>query len=120
MKTVITPEIRKLAECIKLLAGQAVNEYGKEVDAIISSHSKDQQHIEHTLDWMLDFCWDERMLVLYKGLCRYYWNINQRATASYINFYREMWDSENPGKSGKRKSNSVSRSARGCRRRCYG
>ena len=96
MKTAITPEIRKLAESIKLLAGQAVNEYSKEVDAIIMARSKDQQRIESTLDWMLDFCWDKHMLILYKKLCRYYWYINPRATANYVDAYREMWDPEYP------------------------
>jgi len=47
------------------------------------------------LDGILDFCFDADMLLLYKKLCRYYFNIDPVATVSYINFYREMWDSDN-------------------------
>jgi len=43
---------------------------------------------------MLDFCSDDKVLSLYKKLCRYYWNINPQVTANYINYFREMWDSD--------------------------
>jgi hypothetical protein len=43
---------------------------------------------------MLSFCFDEQMLLLYKKLCRYYWDLNPQATADYVNYYREMWDEE--------------------------
>jgi len=43
---------------------------------------------------MLDFCFDDAMLCLYKDLCRYYFKIDPVATASYIYAYREMWDEE--------------------------
>ena len=87
-------EIKELAKGINLLAKQAVPLYSGLVDDIISSQSVDQNHIEHTLDWMLDFCFDADMLLLYKKLCRYYYYINPQATVDYVNFYREMWDSE--------------------------
>jgi hypothetical protein len=29
-----------------------------------------------------------------KSLCRHYWEFNPQATASYINAYRKMWDSD--------------------------
>jgi hypothetical protein len=32
--------------------------------------------------------------MLYRRLCRHYWQFNPEATVSYINAYREMWDSE--------------------------
>jgi len=41
---------------------------------------------------MLDFCFDAKVLDLYKKLCRYYFEIDPGATASYVNAYREMWD----------------------------
>ena len=46
-------------------------------------------------DWPVIFCYDEKILLLYKKLCRYYWDIDPYATAFYINLYREMWDNEN-------------------------
>jgi hypothetical protein len=32
--------------------------------------------------------------MLYKKLCRYYYNIDPQATVEYVNAYRDMWDSE--------------------------
>jgi len=34
------------------------------------------------------------MLVLYRKLCRYDFDIDLEATVSYVNAYREMWDEE--------------------------
>ena len=56
---------------------------------------KDDKDIQRLLDGLLDFCGDENVLLLYKKLCRYYWDINPQATAEYINIYRETWDYEN-------------------------
>ena len=86
--------IRHLAEQLQSLNQRAVLEYTPIVESILRSASRDVQHIEHTLDGLLDFCADESALVLFKKLCRYYWTIDPVATASYVNAYREMWDSQ--------------------------
>jgi hypothetical protein len=83
-----------IAKSIQGLNQQAVREYTPVVESILHSHSRDVSHIEHTLDGLLSFCGYEPALVLYKKLCRHYWNLDQIATASYIETYREMWDSE--------------------------
>ena len=64
------------------------------VGRLILSHSRDQQAIEQTLDRLLDVACCDAGLKLFRRLCRYYWTINPEATASYINAYREMWDTE--------------------------
>lgn len=64
------------------------------VDQIISSKITDCKVIEQTLDIMLDTAFDEKVLILYKKLCRYYYFIDPQAAVSYVEFYREMWDSE--------------------------
>ena len=64
------------------------------IDVIVSTCSKNAQEIERTLDGMLDFCFDSKVLLQYKRLCRYYYEINPINTAFYINSYREMWDSD--------------------------
>ncbi|NUO01243.1 MAG: hypothetical protein HUU01_11570 [Saprospiraceae bacterium] len=74
------------------LARQAVEVYQPEVEQLIRNQMTDEHQIQRTLDYLLDFCFDAQMLLLFKKLCRYYWEINPRATADYINFYREMWD----------------------------
>ena len=80
------------AKTLNQLAHQAEKQYGPEVEAILRDESLDHRRIEHTLDGMLDFCFDPSMLILYKKLCRYYFKIDSEATASYVYFYREMWD----------------------------
>ncbi len=87
--------VRSVGEMIKAsrkLARQAEQQYSVAVEDIFQTKSRDCRCIEHLLDGMLDFCFDPGMLVLYKKLCRYYWDIDSTATASYVYAYRDMWD----------------------------
>ncbi len=86
--------IIEMAKAAEQLTLKAVGIYSVEVENIIESNTKDQQTIERCLDGMLDFCYDKKMLLLYKKLCRYYVAINPSAVVEYINIYRELWDSE--------------------------
>jgi len=85
-------EIKDLIFGQQKLVRQALSEYSVLVENIIISKTNDQKRIEHTLDGILDFCFDADMLLLFKKLCRYYFTINPQATAFYVNHYREMWD----------------------------
>ena len=85
-------EIKDLIVVQQKLARQALSEYSVLVENIIISKTTDQNRIEHTLDGVLDFCFDADMLLLFKKLCRYYFTINPQATAFYIHTYCEMWD----------------------------
>jgi hypothetical protein len=95
-------EIKKIVMMHKQITEQALNEYAVLVNQLILSETKDQNEIEHALDGLLDFCYDDNILILYKKLCRYYYYINQEATVFYVNSYREMWDNEsdNPEEQG--------------------
>jgi len=64
--------IGDLAKSVSVLARQAVAEYAPVVDSIVSAQSRDIRHIEHTLDGLLDFCFDPEALLLYRKLCRHY------------------------------------------------
>ena len=86
--------IKGIAESLQVLNQQAVQQYAPVIESIVRSRSRDTRRIEHTLDGLLDFCGYEPALVLYKKLCRHYWDIDPLATASYINAYRDMWDSD--------------------------
>lgn len=88
-------ELYPLAEQVQALHRLAYGQYLPQVDALIKSKTKDERAIQALLDGLLDFCGDEQMLLLFKKLCRYYWDINPQATANYVNFYRETFDSEN-------------------------
>jgi len=86
---------RDIGQIVKKLKGigkQAVAVYGQEINQILDSRCQVKNRIEHSLDGMLDFCFDEDMLVLYKKLCRYYYGIDQSAATSYVYAYRDMWD----------------------------
>ncbi|MBN2681929.1 MAG: hypothetical protein JXR58_05440 [Bacteroidales bacterium] len=87
-------ELKKLGEMQVQLAQQAYNAYAPVVDNIINSKIQDNNQIELTLDYMLEFCCDEKVLALYKKLCRYYLDINPQGTVDYIQYYRERWDEE--------------------------
>ncbi len=86
LKAVIAP--------LQALHQQAVETQASTVREILHSGSRDARLIEHTLDHLLDHACIPEGLALFKSLCRHYWGINPHATASYINAYREMWDSD--------------------------
>ncbi|MHC4887615.1 MAG: hypothetical protein ACYTGH_21260 [Planctomycetota bacterium] len=63
-----------------------------EVDGLIARGCTDQKEIERLLDSLLDLCFHDEMLPLYKRLCRYTLPLNPKATADYVQFYREMYE----------------------------
>jgi len=87
----------KFAESLRDIQRQAAQQYQPVVDDILRNRSPDTQHIEHTLERLLDFCGDETVLQMYRKLCRHYWDIDPAATAYYVNAYREYWDSDEQG-----------------------
>ncbi|MDD3860668.1 MAG: hypothetical protein PHW83_10745 [Bacteroidales bacterium] len=87
-------KLKKLAEMQNQLAIQAYSAYLPLVDDIIKSKQTDLMQIERTLDGLLDFCFDPKMLMLYRRLCRYLYDIDKESTAYYVNAYQEMWDEE--------------------------
>ena len=95
---VLVRRIGELANAAKGLAHVAVQQYSAEVEAIQRAKSRDSRRIERCLDGMLDFCFDHDMLMLYKKLCRYYFDIDPEATGSYVHTYREMWDQQESDK----------------------
>ena len=76
------------------LQQRAARQFKPVVDGILRTDSRDIQHIEHTLDRLLDFCAHEPVLEMYRLICRHYWNIDPAATAYDINAYREYWGSD--------------------------
>ena len=101
MKTKIKPQMDDLAQCIgqlakdrQKLARQAEHHLTFEVEDILKTQSLDPQRIERLLDGLLDFCFDDRILALYKKACRYYFQMDPRATVSYIYAYRDIWDED--------------------------
>jgi hypothetical protein len=86
--------MRAIAEEMRGLHTLAIAQYTPVVETIIATRCRDVQHIEHTLDGLLDIACHPNGLELFKTLCRYYYPIAPAATAGYIHAYREMWDTE--------------------------
>ncbi len=86
--------VSKLADALHDLNRQAAGEYAPLVESILRSQSRDLHHIEQILDGLLGFCGYEPALLLYRKLCRYYFDLDPAAAVSYVNAYREMWDTE--------------------------
>jgi hypothetical protein len=88
----LVQRIGELAGDVRRLAREAAQQYSAEVEVILKAQSRDSRRIERCLDGMLGFCFDDGVLMLYRKLCRYYFDINPQATVSYVHAYRQMWD----------------------------
>ena len=97
----LVQSIGELARGVQKLAREAAQQYSAEVEAILKAQSRDSRRIERCIDGMLDFCFDDGMLALYKKLCRYYFDIDSKATVLYVQVYRDMWDEQEPDTRGK-------------------
>ena len=81
-----------MGQQLTALFRQAIHAANVEVDNLIQGGERDTVCLDHQLDHMLGFCCDPDMLVVFKRLCRYYFDIDPVAAAEHINAYREMWD----------------------------
>jgi hypothetical protein len=88
--------IKAIAEGLRGIQELGVAQYTPVVDQIIATRSRDARHIRLMLDHLLDFACHPAGLALYKKLSRYYYTLDPAATANYVNYYREMWDTETP------------------------
>ncbi|MDZ4785967.1 MAG: hypothetical protein SGJ02_07815 [bacterium] len=87
-------EIKHFIESRDALAKQALVQYQPIVEQFITENCQNSNQLSYNLDFMLDFCFDGQMLMLYRKLCRHLYGIDPSAAADYINAYREMWDEE--------------------------
>lgn len=54
-----------------------------------------ETEVSHLLDYLLDFAGDEKVLELYKKVCRRYLDIFPGCICGYVNVYRELWEENN-------------------------
>lgn len=87
------------------LVKRALGIYSVQVSELINSQTKNNEEIQHLLDGLLDFCFDDDFLLLFKKVCRYYYPINPQVTVNYVYRYRDFWD-ENYHPKGDDKVNS--------------
>lgn len=83
-----------LARRIEQLHFEAIQLCEPRVYHLIQSGCRDVTQIEHTLDELLDHCAHEKGLLLFRTLCRFYYELDPHAAVAYVNIYRELWDSE--------------------------
>jgi hypothetical protein len=85
---------KELAESINKITKDAFLIYEEQVDRIYRNKVKEEKEIEQVIDALLGYCYDEKMLLLFKTICRYYYAINPAVTSGYANIYRDLWDDE--------------------------
>lgn len=86
-------DISAMAERLKGLCEDAVVAYTPMVNDICSRIATANE-VGWTLDWLFSFAYDERILKLYKQVCRAYWQIYPETIAFYIMEYRKEYDRE--------------------------
>jgi hypothetical protein len=64
------------------------------VEQYIAENCQDSNQICYTLDFMLDFCFDDKMLLLYRRLCAHLYRFDPQSALYYVEAYREMWDEQ--------------------------
>jgi len=69
-------ELIKLIESRQDLVPQALEQYQPIVQQYIADNCQNSNQIGYTLDFMLDFCFDAQMLLLYRQLCRHLYSFD--------------------------------------------
>ena len=85
--------IYRMAEQIVQLHQKAYEVYLPLVEDVCS-RTVSEDELSHLLDYLLEFACDEKMLELYKMVCRKYLDVYPGCIKDYIEAYREMWKDE--------------------------
>ena len=85
--------ICRFAERIVQLHQKAYEVYLPLVEDVCS-RTVSEDELSHLLDYLLDFVCDEKILGLYKWVCRKYLDVYPGCIRNNIEAYREMWEDE--------------------------
>ncbi len=85
--------IFQIAERIVQLHQKAYEVYLPLVEDVCS-RTVSEAELSHLLDYLLNFACNEKILELYKKVCRRYLYIYPSCIKLYIEVYREMWEDE--------------------------
>lgn len=85
-------QVKVIIESRSDLAKEAYRIYKTRVEHLLANKTQNMQEIERLLDGLLDFCFDEKLLLLYRKVYRYYYTISPKNTIAYIEHYKEMYD----------------------------
>lgn len=93
----LVTEIAPLVEYINELAERVLPEYRLFASRVERGIITDLNKIEYQLDYMLDFCHNDKVLVQFKRVMRYLWQQGHYETvSSYVHAYGRMWDENYP------------------------
>ena len=85
---------KELAESINKITEEAFVIYEAQVDRIYRNKVKDEKEIERVIEALLDYSYEDKILLLFKRICQYYYKINPTVTYEYVMIYRDLWDDE--------------------------
>lgn len=89
----IDERIYQIAEQIVQLHQKAYEVYLPLVEDVCSRTVLEDE-LSYLLDYLLDFACDEKILKLFKRVCRKYLYIYPSCIKLYVEAYREMWEDE--------------------------
>lgn len=84
-------DINAIVERIQDASELSYSYYKALVDRIIAEKASEKE-VEHLLDYMFDVCHDDRMLNLFKKVCRRYYSLYPEMIASEILAYKEWYE----------------------------
>lgn len=84
-------DTKAIVERIQDISELSYNYYKPLVDSIIVEKASEKE-VEHLLDYMLDVCHDDRMLNLFKKVCRRYHALYPEMIASEILVYKGWYE----------------------------
>ncbi|MCR0202076.1 hypothetical protein [[Clostridium] innocuum] len=85
--------IGQIAEQIIQLNQKAYEVYLPLIENVCSREVSEDE-LSQLLDYLLDFACDEKILVLYKRVCRRYLYTYPNCIKFYVEAYRDMWVDE--------------------------
>ena len=83
--------VAKLAEQIKGIADNVFPVYKAFTEDVVFERITDITEIELTLDYMLTYCFDDRILALYKKILRKFYKSYPHMVKSHVDAYYEMY-----------------------------
>lgn len=89
----LVKDLEPLIQQMKIINDHAVVAYTPLVDDLCRRKAS-QNEVELMLDYLLMFAGDDRMLALYKRVCRTFWQAYPDSVAFYIMEYRKEYDPE--------------------------
>ena len=89
----LVKDLEPLIQQMKIINDHAVVAYTPLVDDLCRRKAS-QNEVELMLDYLLMFAGDDRMLALYKRVCRTFWEVYPDSIAFYIMEYRKEYDPE--------------------------